>query len=680
MSVGLPSDEVAEDYKNSLEDLTINSRYEISNLTVIAKENTEHAMAISRVLENHIKSTPPDRKLPALYVLDSVVKNVGTPYTLFLGRNLYTIFMNAYSLVNNQVRRKLDEMLKTWKEPVPGSLDPRPVFPAETIRPIENALIKARTAAVQAQQQQQSRAQQEMINRGRPMATPNPQWRSTPTPPQTRGPYYPPPQQNYALQNVPNGNYQARPQYPQTTNYPPPQPTPTNHQQPFSQPQAYPPYQQSPNHSDPIHQDVEKLISAARAEFSSNVNDDALRIRLQALLALQSALKSQTLTPQEFQAARNEVARLFAEVYGASGPAASAPPRTLVPSPYVPPPQIPPQQRPAQIPTPQKPDIQSLLSSRNLADIIAKAQQAPATPPISQATYSPAQPASQNSTTPSLSANLGDMLASLKAKGILSGASTTPVNGSHGYSPPPSTTKTPPIMSGGFPRPALTNDIEVTSISLKRPRIHLVSTLYEARPNQCSTCGRRFLATAEGKEKKARHLDWHFRTNQRLADSAKRGQNRSWYVDELEWIKSRDNPEDAPLADAYSDAARAALAASLAASDPKKKHIPVPSDPVLANQPCPICQEKFDMVWNDEVQDFVWMDAMKIGSRVYHASCHSEVKKEGGTTPLRMSTPDSVLGKRKAVSTDQWWTLDGQELIGLQVGDYNAGNAKAIKA
>ena len=55
MSVGLPSDEVAEDYKNSLEDLTMNSRYEISNLTVIAKENTEHAVAISRVLENHIR-------------------------------------------------------------------------------------------------------------------------------------------------------------------------------------------------------------------------------------------------------------------------------------------------------------------------------------------------------------------------------------------------------------------------------------------------------------------------------------------------------------------------------------------------------------------------------------------------------------------------------------------------
>lgn len=56
MSVGLPSEEVAEDYKNSLEDLTLNSRAEISNLTVIAKENVEHAMAICRVLENHIRN------------------------------------------------------------------------------------------------------------------------------------------------------------------------------------------------------------------------------------------------------------------------------------------------------------------------------------------------------------------------------------------------------------------------------------------------------------------------------------------------------------------------------------------------------------------------------------------------------------------------------------------------
>src|SRR5436190_1052496 len=55
MSAGLPSDEVADDYKNSLEDLVTNDRYQIGNLTVIARENIEHGETIARVLENHIQ-------------------------------------------------------------------------------------------------------------------------------------------------------------------------------------------------------------------------------------------------------------------------------------------------------------------------------------------------------------------------------------------------------------------------------------------------------------------------------------------------------------------------------------------------------------------------------------------------------------------------------------------------
>lgn len=73
MSSGLASDEVAEDYKNSLEDLTTNDRFQISNLTVIAKENTEHAMAISRVLENHIRSVGDTLSFHALCLLPPVL-------------------------------------------------------------------------------------------------------------------------------------------------------------------------------------------------------------------------------------------------------------------------------------------------------------------------------------------------------------------------------------------------------------------------------------------------------------------------------------------------------------------------------------------------------------------------------------------------------------------------------
>jgi hypothetical protein len=68
MSAGLPSDEVADDYKNSLEDLVTNDRYQIGNLTVIAKENIEHGEAIARVLENHIQRVgtrfPPSSTTP----------------------------------------------------------------------------------------------------------------------------------------------------------------------------------------------------------------------------------------------------------------------------------------------------------------------------------------------------------------------------------------------------------------------------------------------------------------------------------------------------------------------------------------------------------------------------------------------------------------------------------------
>lgn len=48
------AEEVAEDYRLALEDLSSNARFEISNLTVIARENTEHALLIAQALEQHI--------------------------------------------------------------------------------------------------------------------------------------------------------------------------------------------------------------------------------------------------------------------------------------------------------------------------------------------------------------------------------------------------------------------------------------------------------------------------------------------------------------------------------------------------------------------------------------------------------------------------------------------------
>jgi pre-mRNA cleavage complex 2 protein Pcf11 len=52
----MASDEgLLEDFRTALEELQLNSRYEIQNLTMIARESTEDAMAISQTLQDHIK-------------------------------------------------------------------------------------------------------------------------------------------------------------------------------------------------------------------------------------------------------------------------------------------------------------------------------------------------------------------------------------------------------------------------------------------------------------------------------------------------------------------------------------------------------------------------------------------------------------------------------------------------
>ncbi|KAB8069561.1 mRNA cleavage factor complex component Pcf11 [Aspergillus leporis] len=637
---GLASDEVAEDYKNSLEDLTTNDRFQISNLTVIAKENTEHAMAISRVLENHIRATPPAQKLPALYVVDSIVKNVGTPYTLFLGRNMYQTFMNAYTLVDSQTRRKLDEMLKTWKEPVPGSLDSRPVFPPEITRSIESALIKARTAALQ---QQQARSQQDVLTRGR-VGTP-PGWGNSPTPPQ-----------NLA-------------RYPPSANSTPPMPYNRNgpgHGFPSAEPRSTPtPQSQQPHQQQQdvdlsaLNRDIETLITVARSDFANSPLDVSVQQRLKALLDLQGILQRQQLTQEQLKLVRDQVSALAPKP---TIPVAPALPPAIptVPTPSM---AIPPAQAISQ-------PLQQLLNPGTLAELLktTAARQQPTPPPQAQ-NILPQAPSSVTPQPTVTSAPENPLLAALRARGLLPPASAPPTASA---TPPSNPNSTFPFLMSGqvrytppVPTPQAINtsdiqmNVQISTASIKIPRSALIATLYESKPNRCGTCGRRFPATEDGKEKKARHLDWHFRTNQRMAEAAKRAQNRSWYVDERDWIKSREVGDDEGIVDLEpsGDGATGSDGGS-AKKGPPKQWIRAPNDATLRNTPCPICQEKFESTWSEDVQDWIWQDAVKVGSRVYHASCYAEVTKDGsaparrGSPSGRTGTPDSVLGKRKAEGTD----------------------------
>ncbi|KAL5430549.1 hypothetical protein PMIN07_007842 [Paraphaeosphaeria minitans] len=671
------SDEVAADFKDALQDLKVNSRPEISNLTLIAKENTEHAQAISTVLENHIRTARPEWRLPSLYVLDSIVKNIGTPYTVYLGRGLYKTFMEAYSKVDQPTRKAMEGLLRTWKQPVPESMDSRPVFPLEMTSDIENALNKMRSVQAQMQSQRQVHALP-----ARPVIAAA--WRNTPTPPQN-GAQFGVPVDPRARQ-VPGQQFE---QYPQPT------PTPDQFGQLMGSVDL-----------NELKEEVGKLIATTQQAFALNYSDPSLQQKLNALLQLKRMLDTQTLPPQQLEAVRNQI-------------------RALAPPPAPTPVQMPAFVAPPIVQTPQQPPTLTFqppaaAAPMNLAQMLANFQSPPAvtnpspapapaapnladlivrmTTPQSSAPnpapfYPPSFPGPSASTpvpapapaaTPVVAPpnNLAQLLSSFNKPSAAPPAAPTPPpfnpalpphipNLSQllahaqpmGPAPPPPNNAswllnalsglpnagTPsiatPIGSESMTRQSsapvnVQNDVELTTASMKQPRLHLISRLYDAKPNICTTCGRRFDATPQGREKKARHMDWHFKMKD--PDAAKRGVHRSWYFTEKEWIEYREVDETAPDDTANGPSG----AAGRVKKQAKDRYVLVPQDVTLAHAPCPICQEKFEPQWSKDANDFVWMDAIKVGGKIYHATCWEEYSKGAGiATP---STPDSVLGKRTA--------------------------------
>ncbi len=659
---GLPSDEVAEDYKGSLEDLVTNDRYQISNLTLIAKENIEHAEAISRVLQNHINrvrclvlpifpratdalQAPPARKLPALYVLDSIAKNVGSPYTVYFGRNLHQIYMLAYSQVDGAVRRKLEEMLKTWREPVPGSLSTTSVFPIASTQTIVDSLNKFRGAATVGNRYQPTPLQGQAAR----VASAQP-YRQTPTPPQSL-PQFPP---NLAAQIQTPQLHATLPQNPYTQTPPltygqpyPPQPAPAPYFQPPppSLPPQYPPHApQLPSATgsavdlQKLHTDIDDLTTDAKIDCATHPMDMGAQRKLASLQTLKEILDSGNASGGDLLDIRSTIMQKMAEKMAVQRPPQIA--TQSIQSPYAPPPASLYQQTPVSHAAPvPAPAPTTLFNSTNLAELLRATanQQQPNQP----STYF--HPAHSGIATPQYHAPAppiteNPLIAQLRASGILSTAST-PAQGA-----------TPPTTAISNFAPDTAVEIKLTSASIRVFRPQKLTMFLTARPNLCSTCGRRFMADESGKEKKARHLDWHFKTKARMLEAEKRGQNRSWYVDEREWIASKEYEDDGGPVDSNGNAT---------ATIAKKKtidYVRAPTDPVLRSLPCPIDQEPFKSEWSEEVQDFIWKDAVQVGNRIYHLSCYTEVtkgrEKDGVSTPLgvvgRTATPDSVLGKRKA--------------------------------
>ncbi|KAI8802111.1 hypothetical protein BJ742DRAFT_834613 [Cladochytrium replicatum] len=461
-----------QEYRASVGDLTFNCRSIITNLTIIAQENSHAASVIVQVIEDQIRNAPPKQKLPVFYLLDSICKNLGAVYTKQFSQNLIRTYLVAFDAMENEEKQRLQKVLMTWWNH-PGG----PLFPPTLLHQLDSAVkqLSLGRGAV---------GQHIHVN-----------------------PIF-----------VPRRNGQ----YPQSS---------IEHKEPFSsqhdrnypaeRSQARTDYQSHYREAPRPHIGTELVVTRPLPPVVPVMNAATIAIEQQIQMLLLQKQQMAALNP--LSRVDNEqvvICSQLLKVVQSTALDALTVERIKEKLLQISPPNAP----VLPIPTPETP-LSVPLSIPPLANPFAAAV---SIPPLVNPLVQPAFSAGAFGILPPISQVYGTnapvSLDSLIGLGLLSGTvTTTPPN-------PIVAPRMPTVPSSSFPRILLTNQ------GVNQKVTGLVAFLYESLEIQCAQCGSRYARTDTGKERNSEHLDWHFRQNKRIKEKDKRAMSREWYLAGEAWV------------------------------------------------------------------------------------------------------------------------------------------------
>ncbi|KAF9963230.1 hypothetical protein BGZ70_007547 [Mortierella alpina] len=621
-----------EMYRSELASLTFNSKPIITSLTIAAGENVSVSKVIVQTIEERLRTAPPNQKLPTLYLIDSIIKNVGGPYLNLFARTIVNLFLDAYAVVDSSAKASFEKVLGTW--PNWNSQ----LFPRDVIARMERGVQSMR-------QQYKSQYQQSGMHV-------NPHFSDRP-----RDPRDPRDQDAYS-QGAGN------------THRPPP-------------PAAAAPQSTESSADNVLLQDIQLLMLQKQQAMIMNPSDQASAKQVAILQQLETIVKTTQLTPDNANMIRQQLAQLWTPVPippvvpgFASGAMSQA--MTLVSSPMppnmmmVPPPaSLPPHRQtpmvppspavfaPHLLPQGSMPSPQPMMASLPVANMPISNAPLPMPPMHSMpmnnavappqpvvASIPPVVPPAANSLFASLmqsgllgpngalgNLNLAPQSPLVPAAGSAATATPPPANATHDRSDQSELDRS--VMSLGR--------IELTSQDIQRRRPAAIQVMYGVPPLQCNQCGYRCPKSADAQKKMDAHLDWHFRQNRRMKDKAKKSHSRSWLVGEEDWIHSREGDMGHNQQPVFFDFASgmtktskdemalqeeiAALKEQISSESSLIHNLAVPESEaaVIIAKGCSVCKEKFTKVWNEPEEEWSYKNATVIDKMIYHATCHADL-------------------------------------------------------